>query len=140
MTGVSVTAPNAAGPGAVSPAGTAIGRPAERLRHAEHVMGKVFSFDIPASAAAVLPEVVSWLHWVDVTFSTYRDHSDVRRFGRGELTLAQCAPELAEVVEECAAIRLTATHAQAAGDHPASSAPSPSVQRAQEVRVPVLVR
>ena len=54
VTGTSVTAP-----GAVSPVGTAIGRPAERLRHAEHVMGTVSSFDIPAPAAAVLPEVVS---------------------------------------------------------------------------------
>ena len=46
-------------PGAVSPVADRIGRPAERLRHAEHVMGTVFSFDIPAPAAAVLPEVVS---------------------------------------------------------------------------------
>ena len=104
MTGVSVTTPNVAGPGAVSPAAIAIGRPAERLRHAEHVMGTVFSFDIPAAAAPVLPQVVRWLHWVDATFSTYRDNSDVSRFGRGELTLAQCARELAEVIGECAAI------------------------------------
>ena len=68
-------------------------------------MGTVFSFDIPAAAAPVLPAVVSWLHWADATFSTYRDDSDVSRFGRGELTLAQCAPELAEVIAGCAVIR-----------------------------------
>jgi thiamine biosynthesis lipoprotein len=105
VTGVSVTTPNVAGPGAVSPAASAIGGPAERLRHAEHVMGTVFSFDIPAAAAPVLPQVVRWLHWVDATFSTYRDDSDVSGFGRGALTLAQCARELAEVIAECAAIR-----------------------------------
>lgn len=104
VTGVSVTSVNVTGPDAASPAAVAIGQPAERLRHAEHVMGTVFSFDIPAAAAPVLPEVVSWLHWVDATFSTYRADSDVSRFGRGEVTLAQCAPELAEVIGECAVI------------------------------------
>ena len=105
MTGVSVTTPNVPGPGATSPAATGIGRPGERLRHAEHVMGTVFSFDLPAAAAPALPRVLSWLHWADATFSTYRDDSDVSRFGRGELTLAQCAPELAEVIGQCAVIR-----------------------------------
>ena len=105
MTGVSVNAPEVAGPGAVSPAAIAIGRPAGRLRHVEHVMGTVFSFDIPAAAAPVLSQAVRWLHWVDATFSPHRDDSDVSRFGRGELTLAQCALELAEVIGECAAIR-----------------------------------
>jgi thiamine biosynthesis lipoprotein len=49
--------------------------------------------------------VLSWLHWVDATFSTYSGGSDVSRFGRGELTLAECAPELAEVIAECAVIK-----------------------------------
>jgi thiamine biosynthesis lipoprotein len=78
--------------------------PHERLRHVEHVMGTVFSIDIPAAAAGTLPEVLRWLHWVDATFSPYRDDSDVSRFGRGELTLTQCVPELAEVIGECAVI------------------------------------
>jgi FAD:protein FMN transferase len=76
----------------------------ERLRHAEPVMGTVFSFDLPAAAAAVLPAVLRWLHWVDATFSTYREDSDVSRFGRGEARLADCAPELAEVIGQCAAL------------------------------------
>ncbi len=104
VTGISVSHPELLGPGATSPGATRIGRPAGRLRHAEHVMGTVFSFDVPASAAPVLPEVLSWLHWVDATFSTYSGGSDVSRFGRGELTLAECAPELAEVIAECAVI------------------------------------
>ena len=85
-------------------AGT-VGRPdlsGGRLRHAEHVMGTVFSFDVPAGSAAALPGVLRWLHWVDATFSTYREDSDVSRYGRGEIELADCASELAEVLALCA--------------------------------------
>ena len=86
----------------------------DRCRHAEHVMGTVVSFDVPARAreprgpagqiGGALGEAVRWLHWVDATFSPYRDDSDVSRFGRGALPLADCAPELAEVLEGCAVI------------------------------------
>jgi FAD:protein FMN transferase len=81
-----------------------------RLRHAEHVMGTVVSFDVPPWAGppsardAVLGRAVSWLHWVDATFSPYRDDSDVSRFGRGSLALSDCAPELAQVLAACAEV------------------------------------
>ena len=73
-----------------------------RLRQAEQVMGTVVSFDIPAWAGPALEGAVRWLHWADATFSPYRDDSDVSRFGRGSVTLADCAPELAEVMAACA--------------------------------------
>ncbi len=81
-----------------------------RFRHAEHVMGTVVSFDVPdwagrdAGDGAALDHVLRWLHWVDATFSPYRDDSDVSRFGRGSLALAHCAPELAEVLAACAEV------------------------------------
>jgi thiamine biosynthesis lipoprotein len=78
-----------------------------RLRHAEEVMGTVVSFDVPAWTAGdhgALDQAVRWLHWVDATFSPYRKDSDVSRFGRGALPLAQAAPELAEVLAACAAV------------------------------------
>ncbi len=83
-------------------------RPA-RLRHAEHVMGTVVSFDVPAFAgeaggAGALGQAVRWLHWVDAAFSPYREDSDVSRYGRGSVTLAECAPELTEVLDACAEI------------------------------------
>jgi len=65
-------------------------------------MGTVVSFDVPDWADQVLGRAVSWLHWVDATFSPYRDDSDVSRFGRGALALAECAPELTEVLAACA--------------------------------------
>jgi len=70
-------------------------------------MGTVVSFDVPDWVGApadggVLGDAIRWLHWVDATFSPYREDSDVSRFGRGALTLAECAPELAEVLAACA--------------------------------------
>jgi thiamine biosynthesis lipoprotein len=89
-------------------------------------MGTVVSFDVPAWAgrdpdtpddpdgawdgadlgasggAGALGGAVRWLHWVDATFSPYRADSDVSRFARGSLALADCSPELAEVLTACA--------------------------------------
>jgi thiamine biosynthesis lipoprotein len=67
-------------------------------------MGTVVSFDVPAFAADALGRAVRWLHWVDATFSTYRDDSDVSRYGRGAVSLAECAPELTEVLDACIAV------------------------------------
>jgi FAD:protein FMN transferase len=67
-------------------------------------MGTVVSFDVPDWAGQALGRAVQWLHWVDATFSPYRDDSDVSRFGRGSVPLAECAPELAEVLAACAEV------------------------------------
>ncbi|MFE5397013.1 FAD:protein FMN transferase [Streptomyces sp. NPDC056568] len=66
-------------------------------------MGTVFSFDVrggePAAVRAAVDEAVAGLHRVDEVFSTYRADSQVSRLARGELTVAACAPEVAEVLE-----------------------------------------
>jgi thiamine biosynthesis lipoprotein len=73
------------------------------VRHAEEVMGTVFSFDVrggePGAVRAALEEAVAGLHRVDEVFSTYRDDSQISRLARGELTLGECDPEVAEVLE-----------------------------------------
>jgi FAD:protein FMN transferase len=81
------------------------------LVHVEHVMGTVVSFDLRfadesqrspmqiAVAAAVV-----WLHRVDEVFSTYRSDSQISRLGRGELRLAECDADVAEVLDLCAEI------------------------------------
>ncbi|MFI2643648.1 FAD:protein FMN transferase [Streptomyces sp. NPDC018610] len=65
-------------------------------------MGTVFSFDVrggePGAVRAALHEAVAGLHRVDERFSTYRADSEVSRLARGELTVAQCDPEVAEVL------------------------------------------
>ncbi|MFF4141837.1 FAD:protein FMN transferase [Streptomyces sp. NPDC001698] len=65
-------------------------------------MGTVFSFDVRGSrsdaVAAALGEAIAGLHRVDEVFSTYRDASQLSRLARGELTVAECDPEVAEVL------------------------------------------
>jgi FAD:protein FMN transferase len=75
------------------------------LRHAEEVMGTVFSFDVrggeTAAVKAALEEAVTGLHTVNEVFSTYRDNSQISRLARGELTIGECDPEVAEILELC---------------------------------------
>jgi thiamine biosynthesis lipoprotein len=79
-----------------------------RLRHVEHVMGTVFSFDVRDVADASLVRVrtaldaaVASLHRVDEVFSPYRPDSQLSRLARGELTVAGCDPEVTEVLRLC---------------------------------------
>ncbi len=68
-------------------------------------MGTVFSFDIRGGGAeavgAALDEAVAQLHAVDEMFSTYRDDSQVSRLARGELTVEECDPLVAEILGLC---------------------------------------
>ncbi|HEY5017155.1 MAG TPA: FAD:protein FMN transferase [Streptosporangiaceae bacterium] len=79
-----------------------------RVRRAEPVMGTVVSFDVPAAAVAdgSLDCAVRWLHWVDRVFSPYRPDSDVSLLAAAEVTVDGCAPEVAEVISACTAVRL----------------------------------
>lgn len=73
------------------------------MRHVEHVMGTVFSFDVrdPVDATRAVEEAVAWLRHVDATFSTYRTDSPVSRLGRAEIALADCPAEVAGVLDLC---------------------------------------
>jgi thiamine biosynthesis lipoprotein len=78
-------------------------------RHVEHCMGTVFSFDLrpPHVPAAVLNDVVAWLHRTDVTFSPYRHDSDISRLARGDITVAGCATEVGEILDLCDRLKET---------------------------------
>ncbi|MGI5326077.1 FAD:protein FMN transferase [Actinomadura nitritigenes] len=77
----------------------------ESIRHVEHVMGTVFSFDVRSprtpEITVALAGAVAWLHRVDRVFSTYREDSDVSRLARGEIGLADCDPDVADVLRRC---------------------------------------
>ncbi|MEU4087687.1 FAD:protein FMN transferase [Streptomyces aureus] len=74
----------------------------QELRHAEEVMGTVFSFDVrggeSGTVRTALEEAIAGLHRVDEVFSTYREDSQISRLARGELTVEECDPEVAEVL------------------------------------------
>jgi thiamine biosynthesis lipoprotein len=79
------------------------------LRHVEHVLGTTVSLDVRGHAgrAPVGPgvrraarEAVTWLRHVDALFSR-RPDSQLSRLERGEITVADCAPEVAEVLMLC---------------------------------------
>jgi FAD:protein FMN transferase len=85
----------------------ALGEPGTKsvIRH-EEVMGTVVTFDVrtPAPQAQLdeaLAAATQWLHWVDDTFSTYKQQSEVNRFDRGELPIDECCEELKKVVALC---------------------------------------
>ena len=79
--------------------------------HVEAVMGTVVSFDVRVDDEAsrsrmqtAVADAVAWLHRVDDVFSTYRPDSQISRLGRGELRLADCDPDVAEVLDLCAQV------------------------------------
>jgi thiamine biosynthesis lipoprotein len=73
------------------------------FRHAEHVMGTVFSFDVRDTdlTSAVLDPMLRRLHDIDACYSTYRPDSPISRLGRGELALPDAPPEIRMVLGDC---------------------------------------
>lgn len=78
-------------------------------RHAfvEQLMGMPVSIHLRGDAdaadrAAATAEVYRELREVDRVFSTYQPDSDISRLRRGEVTVAQCAPVVADVLALCA--------------------------------------
>lgn len=76
------------------------------LVHQEALMGTVVTFALHTQAPnravkTALGEAVEWLHWVDATFSTYKEDSEVNRFDRGEVAAGECSPELRHILALC---------------------------------------
>ena len=82
-------------------------RRTSRTVRVEHCMGTVFTIDIRDAGVwdAAVAEVVAGLHEVDRVFSTYRSDSDISLLRRGELTLVNADPTVAEVFDLCATIQ-----------------------------------
>ncbi len=75
-----------------------------RVTEVRHVMGTPVAVDVRDADGGDVNAVFAWLDEVDATFSTYRDDSEIRRLDRGELTLAECRPEVDEVLTRCLAL------------------------------------
>ena len=74
-------------------------------RRVEHVMGMPISLALRGRHASSVAGDEAWqavinqLREADEIFSTYRADSIISRLDRGELTIDQCPPEVAEVIE-----------------------------------------
>jgi thiamine biosynthesis lipoprotein len=78
--------------------------PAARRTEVRHIMGMPIGVDLADAGDVDVEPAFDWLRRVDATFSTYRDDSEVSRLARGELTIAECAPEVDEVLTRCLAL------------------------------------
>lgn len=69
-------------------------------------MGTVFTLDVvtedlAADLEPAIQDAFAWLRWVDETFSTYKPASEISRLRRGDLRLAECHPEVRQVLQAC---------------------------------------
>jgi FAD:protein FMN transferase len=83
-------------------------RPSAHLHRLEHVMGMPIGVDVcdPHLEANTVDRVYEWLRFVDATFSTYRQDSEISRLNRGELTLEQTHPAVRSVLGRCERLRM----------------------------------
>jgi thiamine biosynthesis lipoprotein len=76
------------------------------VRRVEHIMGLPVVVDIRDDRTGdVLDELFDWLRWVDATFSTYKDDSEISRINRGELRREDAHPHVRHVLERCEELR-----------------------------------
>jgi thiamine biosynthesis lipoprotein len=75
-------------------------------RRVEHIMGLPIVVDIRDECGGeVFVELFDWLCWVDETFSTFKDDSEISRINRGELRRADAHPQVRQVLERCEELR-----------------------------------
>jgi thiamine biosynthesis lipoprotein len=77
------------------------------MQRVEHIMGMPIVVEIRDDRVdrGVLDAVFDWFRWVDATFSTYKDDSEVSRIARGELTVDDAHPDVRWIFERCEQLR-----------------------------------
>lgn len=78
------------------------------VHRVEQVMGMAILVDIrdPHVSTDAVDSVFDWFRLVDETFSTYKPGSAICRLGRGDLSVADAPPDVAEVLDRCEALRV----------------------------------
>lgn len=77
--------------------------------HVEHLMGMPISIHVRgprprgAEVVAAVRTAYADLAWVDATFSKWKPDSELSRLRRGEVSVEDCCPEMAQVLALCAA-------------------------------------
>jgi thiamine biosynthesis lipoprotein len=77
------------------------------VHRVEHMMGMPIGVDVRDDHVAprALDVIFDWLRFVDATFSTYRDDSEISAINAGTLALADAHPLVREVLDRCAILR-----------------------------------
>lgn len=78
------------------------------IRRVEQIMGMPIVVDVRDEECddRVLDRLVDWLRWVDETFSTYVDGSEIGRLNRDELELEDAHPHVRDVLARCEELRV----------------------------------
>ena len=78
------------------------------FRRIEHVMGMPIVADVRDEDVddGVLDSMFDWLRWVDATFSTYKDDSEISRLNRGELAPTDAHRDVQWVLDRCEQLRV----------------------------------
>ena len=77
------------------------------VRRVEQIMGLPIVVDVRDDGEThdALDELFDWLRWVDATFSTYKDDSEISRINRGELRREDAHPHVRYILERCEELR-----------------------------------
>jgi thiamine biosynthesis lipoprotein len=76
-------------------------------RRVEQVMGLPIVVDVrdDGDSGAALDELFDWLRWVDSTFSTFKDHSEISRINRDELRREDAHAQVRQILTRCEQLR-----------------------------------
>ena len=76
------------------------------VRRVEQIMGLPLVVDLrDGCTGEVLDELFDWLRWVDATFSTFKDDSEISPINRGELQREDAHPQVRQVLDRCEQLR-----------------------------------
>ncbi len=80
---------------------------AHGIQRVEQVMGMPVVVDVRDRGVddAVIDHLFDWLRFVDATFSTYKDDSEISRLNRGELAVTDAHDDVQEVLARCDELR-----------------------------------
>ena len=86
---------------------TSSGATASPTVRVEQIMGTAISLDLrsPTIPPAAIEAAFDHLRDIDARFSTYRADSEISRLGWGELSAADCSPDVREVLARCEELR-----------------------------------
>jgi len=74
------------------------------MHRVEHIMG--MPIVVHVRDGGVPDDVFDWFRWVDATFSTYKDDSEISRIARGALAVEDAHPDVGAILAHCDALRV----------------------------------